>query len=485
MSMSFRHVLLKKWSLSLYASKILLISCLFISEVLASENSLHAVVDIENIQVNKAILLRYQAMLSNSLGQKVYVHQNKDLTIKAYDIVITDDLLKQENWYRSHYIFDYVPAINKLMLSKETKSPTLTAIVSRPFTPSNIKLVYKAENKDTALRLFKSGKVNAIVDYEKNNSLYRGLGNSVHYQKVSSRKTIFAKFKQASLASKFNTAAIDLDNEDKYASEEIATSHDEQSQIHWYFIGKKINNEQILVPYPDEIKVSKHLIGQLPQFDIVTDSTNISAIFNKMKYQDNVCVFNTFASNKRRELAHFSKPTNLYLDFRLFTLKGTEADKKLLSLKQNNEIDLTSIFSDANSSVLGIFNYDKPRFPKSWLTLFKQQPDKITSFNEENLTRSYELLARGRVGYIISYESVFGPHLPEQFTIEQFSSYTLSDKKRHAPAFLACSKSPLGKQVVDAVNALLDKTPVKNKLRSVYSDHMTDESKQLFEHLFK
>ena len=93
-----------------------------------------------------------------------------------------------------------------------------------------------------------------------------------------------------------------------------------------------------------------------------------------MKQRENVCLFNTFKSKKRQNIAYYSLPTNFYSDYRIFLPKGSMLEDWIKDKFDGDPIHLVSFLRENQKLLMGYYWFDRSNFSNSWLTYFQQKP---------------------------------------------------------------------------------------------------------------
>ena len=206
-----------------------------------AKEPLSAIVDIKGVKLEQQLLAHYQKVLTKALQQDVRVAQKSILSARAFDILITDNTSLMPSWYQPVYVLDTLPAFNRITLAEQSGEVKLSAAVKRPFVLSTIKHTYPAEDAGTAVRLLKSNKVDAIVDYVKNNSFYRSIGQKLDFTVLSEQTNIIVKFKDGELENAFSQSSVDLANLKHFDNELTAEILPSGNHIDWFLVGKSIN----------------------------------------------------------------------------------------------------------------------------------------------------------------------------------------------------------------------------------------------------
>ncbi|MBB4013387.1 TIGR02285 family protein [Niveibacterium umoris] len=212
------------------------------------------------------------------------------------------------------------------------------------------------------------------------------------------------------------------------------------------------------------------LIRRLPEFRHQIEISGTERMFVLMKTGQPVCTLSMLRVPERESFAVFSnKPYFWQLAPVLIARKGYTPPSGWQRDK-DGEVSLSGLL-ERGGVTLGTL--PKRRFGKELDDVIErmraEHPGTVLDFTEHGLLAGLlRLVGRGRVdvtlGYAIEVEQL-RRDLPE---LGEFDYFGLVEAPDMIPTYVSCSRSPLGRDVISAVNALSGMDTAKQKLRDQY-----------------
>lgn len=198
-------------------------------------------------------------------------------------------------------------------------------------------------------------------------------------------------------------------------------------------------------------KTLAFFLKQLPQFNHEMLYANVNRTLAEIRENDGVCVLGLIRTTAREQFMSFSKPVFHTLPNRLIVLK----DKMHLIapyVGASGTVDLPLLMTDSGL-VAGII-VDR---------VYSSHINKIIDDNKERTPRIdmphpryVPLLLRGRIDYTLgfSYEAAY--QFKKQGKENAFISLPVAGEAETVSSGVACSIGPIGRQVITAVDHIID-----------------------------
>jgi uncharacterized protein (TIGR02285 family) len=189
----------------------------------------------------------------------------------------------------------------------------------------------------------------------------------------------------------------------------------------------------------------KMFFGELRQFDHVVTRGSFARIFHQIGQEDGVCTHLVYKSPEREKIALFSARPIKVFGLRLFVV--AENDSKIAPFVSDGEVDLDRLMSETD--MLSSFG-PKRALPEALVTAIghaRQTP--MTPMTPE---QEIKLLAAGRIDFMVGHPNETA--YLQRLVPVSLKQYPIKDVVRIAPLYTACSKGPLGQQVIDILNRL-------------------------------
>lgn len=192
-------------------------------------------------------------------------------------------------------------------------------------------------------------------------------------------------------------------------------------------------------------RVTYQLIKAMPNYSHFEPMSSPKRTESAMRDGKKVCHPVYLKNKERSKFAYFSKPSVVAPSIRLVGLSvpdGLETEKVRLE-----ELDKDSTFV-----------FHRGRAHNETIDGFiKNLPDERKMVLSTNKTKElFKLVALGKIDYTFSYPIEVN-YFNQQHSAQNLTSWQVKDVQQYVVGYVACSKSPWGKDVIEQVNLALAK----------------------------
>lgn len=230
-----------------------------------------------------------------------------------------------------------------------------------------------------------------------------------------------------------------------------------KEKIIW-LVEDKLENIDLLTKNSAETSTASYIenviIQQLIQYNIKIERVTASRMNRILSSKDNVCVANRAKTQERREYSLFSDPQSFYLTHKLYRFNQKTALPSQLFNSKGEIKDLASIFKALPEKTLGLAQ------DISFGNFLDQQIKQIIPENiyyrggNQRVVALASMLYKSRVDFVLALPVDITPDEAQKTLLEQ---YTIAGAPPYLIAHFNCSKSNLGRRVINDINKVLVK----------------------------
>ncbi|WP_028774374.1 transporter substrate-binding domain-containing protein [Shewanella waksmanii] len=200
---------------------------------------------------------------------------------------------------------------------------------------------------------------------------------------------------------------------------------------------------------------------------------SMSRSWKELPKQQNACIMNALKSDERQQIAHFSRyPLSVYPPIRLFH----RADSQM-TFDKPFDFD---VLSDRPEITLGTV---KGRSYGSLLNqkLAEHQLNVYQRSSIESSTKLIEMLMANRVDAILDYSLSIDHFFQVMQTENPLVALPIVDASEPMFGYIACSKTPAGKQLIAAIDASMSQEAVQQQYIDLHRQFFGETEYQLLQ----
>lgn len=225
------------------------------------------------------------------------------------------------------------------------------------------------------------------------------------------------------------------------------------------------------------------LIAHLPEFDHRRIQANISRHYQQFKQGEQACSLAMYKTPEREEFAYFSEPSVFTLPVVLIIQKERFPEfgsKKIINLSQLLQAGKYTIGRSNNRS----YGTEFDTILNTYGT-----PQTIFAYEGPELSRNlFEMLLAGRIDALpgLPEEAMY---LAETYALrDQIMTLQVAENVANHDAmitYVACSKTPWGKQTIEAIDRALQKARPTEEYRAAYERWLDPSSIENYRKLYQ
>ena len=454
--------------------------------------------DIEHVELSRQSLARYKNILTEAFDKPVeFVNQNSDdVQIRISNKFVA---MSETQWHNSRYLLDLVPGFSLTTRKNEPLTPSsITGIIRRPYLYQSPNQKYLLDDMNVALSLLENKRIDGIVDYTTEGMYYIFEKENLNQNVLLDSTSVLIFFTSVERAGKFDELMeqnIGIEKNQKQLIEDVVplstTPNAISNEITLSLILKQFD------PIRNALKVTKSdsdvkqwLTTNLPEYRFHSQEVNTNKAYESLAKAENHCILNTSRNPKRLEHALFSQPTFAYLDFQLYVKVGTPAhldvEQHLKRIGVKEVVDISLLISENPNSIIGYYEYINrtKHFTQTLERGIKMSPDRFVKVTSTQSHKSEQLLRNERIDYLVTFPVVVQQEFNRAGQDMPLMSYPFKYYDKVVPAFIACSKSEQGKQVIQKVDQLLSEKAARNELVEIISQDMIPSDKKYIKRAF-
>lgn len=193
------------------------------------------------------------------------------------------------------------------------------------------------------------------------------------------------------------------------------------------------------------------LFPLLPGFDHRLVEGSLSRIWYEMAHRDGVCFDGAARNAEREDIALFSRRPIIAPTYRVI-IRAADLARFRVFLDAGGAIDLDRLADE--DGLTGGYTASRAHFPviDRFIASEQRRPRLETAMSPAQL---FNLLHGKRLDFIIS-SPVETPYYKARFHLtDEFASLAVKDGPPSIRGYIACSKGPLGRAVIEKIDALL------------------------------
>ena len=454
------------------------VSCLSLAE----QGPMVVWLDINDVDVSRQQIVRYQNILKDTFKRPVRITRNE---LPNVDAIIVDRLMRTETdgWITSTNLLDVIPGFTLVTLSEQTPDNPLIGQLQRPFMLKLDSQSYPLNDMTIAADMLTAGRIEAILDYRENGALYQIKNQDFKLHEIRPHTSIRVAFKSKQMARTLDNALYALAGVEQNAEQlndvvKDIQLNDTRDILNWYLVVKQFDPvDNKLHATPEDIAATQWLQEKWPhkRFNILHTNTNTA--YEKLASQESACVFNTGRNPQRESMALYSDVTFVFLDFHLYTLADSPADQSLQKWTQDYATDSVNMLDYFEQNDLGLIGYYQyllrlKGYEEAIKPLIEKMPERFIEIRATGPKKSITLLDQERIDYLLIPPYLLQFELSESERIGKLSSYRYSKSSGAFPTHLACSRSEEGQAVVSMMNQVLADPNDRQELFKLYTRFM-------------
>jgi len=195
--------------------------------------------------------------------------------------------------------------------------------------------------------------------------------------------------------------------------------------------------------------VERHIIFSLTQYDIEVKRVSMKRINRFLKSNPNACVSNRAKLKEREVYSYYSFPQSFYLTHKLYRFNQYTPLLPSLINEQGELNSIKALFDSQPNQYIGLAD---------GVSFGRYLDSKIAQLSTDNVyyrggtyrvSALESMLYAGRVDYLLALPVDMNPSLVQQSKLEQ---YNVAGAPPFVIAHFSCSKTELGKQVINDIN---------------------------------
>lgn len=200
------------------------------------------------------------------------------------------------------------------------------------------------------------------------------------------------------------------------------------------------------------------VLNQLNNYTIYFKLAQIPRIDKILKTQTVACTSNRIKTTERLKHNVFSFPVNLYPGLRLYYLEDEDDIPTDYLNEQGDLVSISEYFQKMPKKILGVTK------GRSFGPDIDAEIVKIKSRNVFYRTGNgrysaiIKMLVKGRINYLIAFPVEIQRELQAFPKDLKIKSYSIASSPKYIVGYIACTKTPLGYQVVEEINQILKKS---------------------------
>jgi len=196
--------------------------------------------------------------------------------------------------------------------------------------------------------------------------------------------------------------------------------------------------------------ITKHLHEKLPSYNHIIEENTMARSLKLLENTKYSCC-SLVGTKQRAKYTIFSKPAYLIFPNGVIIRKKDKL-KYSKYINENNEIDLDKLFSDEEMIFGRVNKISFGEFIDKKLSLYEYEMN-ISYFNKQtNLIKTFAKYER--IDYIISYNTSVKYQI-KNLNLENNLEYIKIKGTKIHPAYIGCSKSELGRNIINKINKFI------------------------------
>lgn len=215
-------------------------------------------------------------------------------------------------------------------------------------------------------------------------------------------------------------------------------------------------------------KIRDSLIAELPQYRHELMAGPLDSIFNEMAHGKPVCNPLLFVTQERKQYAYFSIPASITPAMRIVMTK-----KLADSLQLTEPVSLEALLGKKRTFATITARSYGPFIDKT----LREKSNKYmhAKMKVDTAIRLFKLLEKQRVDFTFAYPFELNYYLTIDASTE-FKMFTIEDTDDYTLGSVGCSKTPLGKQIIKQVNAILKRQRTERNAIEIMNEWWPEES---------
>ncbi|WP_085580891.1 transporter substrate-binding domain-containing protein [Thalassospira mesophila] len=214
-----------------------------------------------------------------------------------------------------------------------------------------------------------------------------------------------------------------------------------------------IEQDNTLTGYAAETQ--KWLMARLPQYKHLMKKVPLARLLAEMRSEELRCSLTLIPTRERRDYIYFANPILISLPPSVVVL-ARQLPAFQPYLNDRNEIDIDRLLADANMNTAIRLGRSYGQYVDAAIRKYRHHSNIITVGSDEKFI---QLLEMGRLDWIMYLPAEAEFHHRKAEYKNEIISLPIARMTPLITATLGCSKNEAGKQVIDAVNAILKDYP--------------------------
>jgi len=363
------------------------------------------------------------------------------------------------------------------------------------FAPKN-STVYQMDTIENIHQLVNRKRIDAALSYSFNLHLSDPTGQ-LHEDQIATAQKVFLGFSKQGQALKrrFETAfPLLLKKGDIAALFPTITAYEhanflgqaDKQKVYWNVVPKRFNEKtKELNVLNSEMAFTQQIESYLDKVDLHITVNSMRRLKRSFLDADNICVLNIMKTPAREAFALFSKPSYSFIKPKLIMKKSVAKAYKLHNIAAQGEVDFFHL--SAKIPQLKVTVLKNSSTHQSLNNHFGQAIDDYLYLKDNtSINKTFSLMMSDRVDAVITWPSLISFLIDDENIADSLVSYNLTGfNTSEVISYIACSKSELGKDVIEQFNSVMADEKSRNNILQAEYDKLDANSAQELKNLMK
>ena len=427
-------------------------------------------ISLYDIDVSQAERERLQKVLDTFFSESISVISERNVITT---VRLTNKKETSMQWYRSRFQLPSLPSFAVFTLRDRAPSNGITAILKRPYIMITSTIAYPVDTNEAALTMLSGRRVDGIIDYAANIAMYVSNNQEVEYQILRDETPLFIEFSSKTELYEFERAVYEAQQNERstpFINTLTASNEAPQTPIRIFALNKLFDNDsKKLRPINEEISAAQWWDDMLSDYSLTLDHASSSEAFAAMSEGGNVCILNVYKNAEREKLAYFSKPAVFYLKPRIYAPASSEKALKLKTSMNDKPINFSEWSPREKGITLGYSNIVQSYLANIKVDTYIDNQEFI-NLDEIPYERVNAMLKSNIVDFIIEYPSRLKQLRAQVGDTSSLINFEIENATTSTPAYIACNRSSIGRDVISAINFVLSDATKIGPLIDIYTD---------------
>lgn len=349
--------------------------------------------------------------------------------------------------------------------------------------------IYQMESIENIHQLVNRKRIDAALSYSFNLHLSDPTGK-LHEDQIAEAQKVFLGFNDLALPlkSQFETTFPKLLAKGDVASLFPTISayehanffgHADKQKVYWNIVPKRFNEQtKELNVLNSEMAFTQQVEPYLNDVDLHITVNSMRRLKQSFIEADNICVLNIMKTSKRESFALFSKPSYSFLKPKLIMKNNVSDAHNLQRLSEQGELDFFHLMTQRPQLKITVI-----KGSNTHQVLNKHFGQAINDYlylkDNTSINQTFSLMMSDRVDAVITWPSLISFLIDDVNIADSLVSYNLAGfNTPEVVSHIACSKSDIGKEVIDQFNKVMADEKHRNAILKAEYDKLDVNSAQ-------